>query len=477
MRTQTRVADVWTSDATRRFVHTAAGAHRDERAEMELVRVYPEFRGQSIIGFGGAITEAAASVYAGMPDETRQALIAAYFGPEGNAYTLCRTHVQSCDFSLGSYTYLHRPWDRGIRHFSLSRDLRYLVPMLRDATAADPRLQLLASPWSPPSWMKTNHLMRGGGHLKPGYRRMWAHMLARYAAEYRALGLPVTRMTLQNEPQARQLWESCLMSASDEVALARELRPALDAQGLTDVRILMWDHNKERIIDRCLEAFGTREMQTDAEDAAEAQEARVVDGVAFHWYTGDHFEALREAARRWPDREFIMTEGCCEFSREEDDEVRLAEHYAHDLIGDLEAGVRGWIDWNILLDAQGGPNHTRNFCSSPIWFDGATGELHLTASYSWIGHVTRFVQPGAVHLLTSRYTGDIETTSFENPDGSHVCVLLDRFDWPQDITLYEEGWALPLHLEPHSVTTVRWIPDAQERQSSSAAICSDATER
>ncbi len=185
---------------------------------------------------------------------------------------------------------------------------------------------------------------------------MWADMVARYVSAYRDEGITIQQLTVQNEPAAVQTWDSCIFSGVEEAEFAcRYLRPALDRAQHSDVKINVWDHNKEKILERAAESFSVE----GARD--------VIDGIAFHWYTGEHFDALAEVHRQYPDKALIFTEGCVEYSRfEAENQIQNAEMYAHDIIGDFNAGMNGFIDWNLILDRQGGPNHVGNYCDAPV---------------------------------------------------------------------------------------------------------------
>ena len=210
--------------------------------------------------------------------------------------------------------------------------------------------------------------MKYGGRLKRNSYDIWARMIVETIAAYLAEGVPIGRITVQNETQARQTWESCLYTAEQEADfLTNHLKPALVRAGLGDVKVFVWDHNKEGMLDRA------RSIMRDSKCA------KAVDGIAFHWYSGDHFDALR-ATRDLvgPDRELIFTEGCDFYSAGDPYwELPHAEHYAREIIGDLEAGANGIIDWNILLDSSGGPNHVGNFCDAPIMYDLEAKKLGL----------------------------------------------------------------------------------------------------
>ncbi len=414
--------------------------------EMKIIKVYADISGQEILGMGGAVTEAAAYTYAQMSENKKRELLSRYFGEAGNRYNFCRVPIQSCDFSLGNYSYIEDANDRELHTFSIERDKKYIIPLLLDAIKMNPDIQFLASPWSPPGFMKTNGEMNRGGKLKEEYRQMWADMICRYIREYRKEGIRITRITVQNEPAAVQSWDSCIYSAGEEAEFAaRYLAPALEREGLAEVKINIWDHNKEKVLDRAQESF-----------AVEGAD-KAVSGVAFHWYTGDHFEALAELRRRYPDKELIFTEGCVEYSRfANEDQISHAEMYAHDIIGDFNAGANAFIDWNIYLDEKGGPNHVGNYCDAPIMCDTKKDEVDVKRSYYYIGHFSRFVKPGARRILVSKYTKDLETAGFINPDGEKVVVVMNATDRDQSFTLSDGKESYGIEMRRHSIATFCW---------------------
>ena len=445
------------TDSTRRFACTQVHSSLAVREpEMQLVKVYAGIEFQRIVGFGAALTEASGYVYAQMSPAMQQQFAELCFGETGNRYSLARVSVQSCDFSLAPRAYVDDAADARLATFSIEDDFAYVIPLVMKACALNPSLEVLASPWSPPAWAKTNANMKYGGKLSRKHYATWANMIARFVLEYRALGIPITRLTVQNEPQAIQTWESCLFNAKQEGEfLSQYLKPALRAAGLDDVKVLVWDHNKERVLDRA------------AGMLANSQVAHAMDGVAFHWYSGDHFEALRIVRDAiGPDRELVFTEGCDAYSAGDPaSELPHAEHYAHEVIGDLEAGANAVLDWNILLDQQGGPNHVGNFCDAPIMYDTVECRLNVRLPFYYLGHFSRFIQPGAVRLLCSRYTTDLETCAFANPDGSRVLVVLNRTGRDIAFTL-AAGMSAVRGLSPrrvtnlvapaHSIQTVVW---------------------
>ncbi len=420
---------------------------------MRLVKVYPSIGYQRIVGFGAALTEASGYVFAQMGADDRERFLQTCFGKDGNRYSLCRLAIQSSDFSLIPRPYMAKR-DETLGSFSIDDDWAYVLPLVKAAQERNPSLKFLATPWSPPAWAKTNRTMKFGGHLRRSAYDIWARMVARTLSDYRDYGVNIGRITVQNEPQARQIWESCLFDAEQErVFLHEYLKPALADEGLSDVKTLIWDHNKESMLDRA------RSIMADPEAAQD------VDGVAFHWYSGDHFEALR-ATREiiGAERELIFSEGCdCFTAGDPSQELPHAEHYAREIIGDLEAGANGIIDWNILLNSAGGPNHVGNFCDAPIMYDVAERRMNIRLPFHYLGHFSRFIMPGAQRVLSTRYTTDLETCCFANPDGTLALVVLNRTGRTIDFNLAIAPDDRPcrmarLDAAPHSIQTIVTAP-------------------
>lgn len=422
----------------------------EKRPEMSLVKAYPDRTHQPILGFGAALTESAASVFAQMPDVVQDQFLQMSFGVEGSAYNLCRIHLQSCDFSLGSYAYIKKKHDTTLKTFSIKHERELTIPFIKccqeAARASGREMDFVAAPWSPPAFMKKNRSMVLGGKLRKKYASMWANVIAHAISEYANEGIKTSRVSVQNEPMARQTWESCIYSATEEADFAvNHLRPALDAAGLAHVQIMVWDHNKDNILERVDETLSC----PGAKDA--------IGGVAFHWYSGDHFEELAEAVRTHPGLDFIFTEGCVEYSRFADsNQEEKAERYAHDLIGNANAGACGFVDWNILLNEQGGPNHVGNFCEAPLMFNRESQELIVNRSYYYIQHFSRFVERGARHFLVSSYSDSLQCAGFVNPSGQRVVVVMNKNFWEQPFTLCEGNNVCDFKLGAHSIATFTW---------------------
>ncbi len=411
---------------------------------MHVVNIYPEVRYQKIRGFGGAFTEAAAHNYALMSSQRRQEIQEAYFSENGLNYNLGRLHMNSCDFALGNYTYIEEG-DNQLESFDISHDTKEIIPFIKEAQKnAANQLEFLMSPWSPPAFMKTNNDMNHGGSLKKEYYKTWADYYVRFIQEYAKQGIKIDYITVQNEPEAVQTWDSCTYSAEDESAFVRDyLGPALEKAGLLDVKIFVWDHNKEE---------GYERMKAVV---ADPDTRKYVSGAAMHWYTGDHFESIELILKQYPEMEVFFTEGCVEYSRFADSgEIDKAEMYAHDILGNLNAGISASFDWNLLLDEKGGPNHVGNFCAAPIMCDLKNDTFEKRLSYYYIGHFSRYIKPGAERIGYTRYTDKIEVTAFCNPDGQRVAVLLNKSKEAVKVTLREGKMGREIVVGANSIITV-----------------------
>ena len=398
---------------------------------------------QQIIGFGGAFTEAAAVTLDKMPLALRKEIMEAYFSPEtGNAYTVCRSHINSCDFSKGNYAYTEVDGDVELKHFTIARDRLSLIPMIQEAIdLSGGKLKLFSSPWSPPAWMKTNGQMNRGGKLRTEYRQAWANYYVRYIREYAQVGIPIWGLTVQNEPEATQSWDSCIYSAEEERDFVRDfLGPAIHSAGLGHIKLIIWDHNRDRMYERA-------KIVLD-----DPQAAHYVWGIGFHWYCGDHFDNVQLTHDAYPNKQLIFTEGCQE-SGPHNGSWDTGERYARSLIHDLNHWTGAWVDWNLVLDEMGGPNHVGNYCSAPIIADTQTSEVLYQSSYYYIGHFSRFIRPGARRVACAKTLDVLEATAFQNVDGTIAVVALNRSEQPIDLLLKIQGLQAPTSIPAHGIKT------------------------
>lgn len=413
----------------------------DREEEAFLVNVYDEVTYQEVIGFGAAFTEASAYCYSLLTDENKEKFIKLYFDDEdGIGYNLGRIHMNSSDFSLGNYSCCENESET-LEGFNIERDKQYILPLIKDANKTKV-CKMLVSPWSPPAWMKTNKEMNHGGKLLAQYRDAWALHYAKFIKAMRAEGVDIQYVSVQNEPNATQIWDSCCFNGEEERDFVKNhLGPTLEKEGLSDVKLLIWDHNKERVYDRSKVVYDDKEA------------SKYVWGTAFHWYSGDHFETLEMVRKQYPDKKLIFTEGCVEAKVDYGFELN-AERYAHDIIGNFKHGMNGFIEWNLLLDELGGPNHVKNYCDAPMRCDSKTGELFVRPAYYYIGQFAKFIKEDAVRIGSSCYTDKLETVAFKNKDGSLVLNVLNRQDDELPFTLRYDGNLNEFTAPAHSLTTL-----------------------
>lgn len=423
----------------------AFSSHVDCDIERPLINVYPEIKYQTFEGFGGMFTEAAAYCVKNAGGNNGDKIIEDLFGDSGLRYCCGRVHLDSCDASLSNYSAMTDADDLEFKSFSLKRDEEYLIPMIKKAQEVSNKpLNLMISPWSPPAFMKTNGEKNHGGQLKPEYYAMWAKYICLFIKEYQKKGINFSMLSLQNEPKATQTWDSCLFSASEERDyLKNYLIPELKEQGLSDIEILIWDHNKERSLERALETINTNEMR------------ECISGIAVHWYSGDHFEQLAMIHKVFPEKRIVFTEGCVEYSRfDRDDHLSHAQMYAHDIIGDLNNGIDCFIHWSLIFDQNGGPNHVNNLCEAIIMCDTDKKEYIKTLPYYYIAHFSRYIQPGAVRIGFSKFDDSLEVTAFLNPNNERILVILNKNRFAVPFVLREGDNVSELEIPGDSIATI-----------------------
>lgn len=411
------------------------------------ISINPDEKFQTITGFGGSFTEASASLLNKLSKENRKKILEAYFGETGAKYSLTRTHISSCDFSLTNYTYAPVKDDTSLIHFSIKEDMDDIVPMIKDAMAiSKDGFKIIASPWTAPPWMKDNKDWRGG-KLLPQYYDTWALFFSKYVNAYKSEGINIWGLTIENEPLGcGNNWESMHYTPQEmNDFLKNHLSPKLKADG-HQLKVLGYDQNRDVL----------KQWADGMYDDAESKD--LYDGMAIHWYasTYDYFgEALQYTYQKAPGKHIIQTEGCIDaqvpkwkddkwyWSKEAtdwgwtwapDDQKYLhpkyapVHRYAGDMIGCLNNWVDGWVDWNMVLNKQGGPNWFKNWCIAPIIVDEEKDEVYFTPLYYTMVHFSKFMRPGAVKIGCEINNKDLMTTAVKNPDGSIVLVIFNPTD-------------------------------------------------
>ncbi|PWT71892.1 MAG: glycosyl hydrolase [Bacteroidetes bacterium] len=405
---------------------------------------------QTFMGVGGALTDAAAETFAKLPKQKQDEILQQYYDPvKGIGYTVGRTNINSCDFSSYSYTYIKEN-DKDLTSFSIDRDRKYKIPLIKQAmTAAGGSLTLFVSPWSPPAFMKDNNDMLHGGKLLPAYAQSWANYYTKFIDAYQKDGIPIWGLSIQNEPMAKQTWESCIYTADEERDFIKNyLGPTMQKAGFGDKKIIAWDHNRDLIYQRASTILNDPEA------------AKYVWGIGFHWYEdwtggGKIFDNVRRVHEAYPNTNLIFTEGCPErFNSQQLKDWKWGEVYGRSMINDINNGSVAWTDWNILLDEKGGPNHAGNFCFAPVHANTRTGELTYLNSFYYIGHVSKFFRPGAKRIISSSSRGQLLTTACINPDGKVAVVVMNQSDEKIPYRLWIKGRAAEVTSLPHSMQTL-----------------------
>ncbi len=450
---QNKVAIYTTSENTpNRFAYTESLSFEKSEQPLETqicIFVNTKKKFQTFLGIGGAITDSSAEVFAKLSDAKQKEFLEAYYSDKnGIGYTLARTNIHSCDFSSNSYTYIAEG-DKGLETFSIAHDLEYRIPLIKKAIAVAGKLTLYASPWSPPAFMKTTNSMLQGGKLKPEYYQSWANYYAKFLKAYEKEGISIWGLSIQNEPMAKQRWESCIYTAEEERDFLKNyLGPTLKNEGLSKKKIIVWDHNRDLIFQRATTIFD------------DPTASKYAWGIGFHWYetwTGGEpmYDNIKKVAETYPEKNLIFTEGCAEsFSPEKYQFWANGEKYGKSIINDFNSGCVAWTDWNILLDEKGGPNHVGNFCFAPVHADTNSDQLIFTPSYYYIGHFSKFIRPKAKRINSVSSRSQLLTTSFKNNTGSTVTIVMNTSNFEVSYKLYVDDKTTSITIPSHGIQTL-----------------------
>lgn len=521
-----RVLDITvTSEAGQKLASVPTVEFRPGSAAGVSIAIDPADVQQTIDGIGSSFTESSAFVLAHLEPERRREVMQRIFGVEGANFTLTRTHIGSCDFSVeGRYAYQDSPDatftiapDRAgfnpATYPGIKDETYDLLPMIQEAieikrAQGDEPPRLIASAWTAPPWMKdtgewftpgspANNWQGTGGSLLPEHEQTYAGYLVEYLDAYNREGVEFWGITPVNEPHGNSgSWESMHFTAESQNQFIKEhMGPALKGGGHGDVNVLIYDQNRP-------------DMQTWADAIfGDPDTAPFVYGMAIHWYghTEDVFAGEIQAVReRYPQFPIIHTEGCIDnlgteapptgiadrdgwqetdwfnndafwWNRNATDWGYTAEwaggganhpmyvpvhRYARNIIGSIDAGVTGWIDWNVVLDAQGGPNHVGNFCGAPIMIDTDSGFVYETPIFHVLAQFSRTIRPGdrALGVTTNRAVLDadaLHACATLNADGIVAIQVLNTTKQPIDYTLELQDHTASVTIPANAVQTVR----------------------
>lgn len=420
------------------------------------ITLNPEEQFQTITGFGGSFTESSAHLLYKLSEANRKKILDAYFSEEGANYSLTRTHINSCDFSLSNYAYAMKTDDKNLDSFSIDADRNDLIPMIKEAMKiSKDGFKIISSPWTAPPWMKDNNDWRGG-KLLPQYRQTWALYFEKYIKAYHSEGINIWGVTVENEPLGNSNnWESMHFTPEEMTEFVKDfLGPHLEKNGLDSIKIFGYDQNRGEELEKWANVMYKDEASS-----------KYFDGMAVHWYasTYDFFPAsLQHTHKLAPKKYLINTEACVDaevpkwkddkwyWSKEATDwgwdwatekekylhpKYAPVNRYANDIIGCLNNNVDGWIDWNMVLNKQGGPNWFKNWCTAPVIVDEEKDEVYFTPLYYTMAHFSKFIRPGAVRIGCKLNHKDLIATAVKNPDGTIAVVIFNPTDEVQAIEI------------------------------------------
>jgi glucosylceramidase len=420
------------------------------------ITLNPDEKFQTITGFGGAFTESSAYLVNKLSEANRKKIMNAYFGVDGANYSLTRTHINSCDFSLKHYAYAMVDGDKNLEHFSIEEDKNNnLIPMILQAKAiSKDGFKIIASPWTSPPWMKDNKNWVGG-KLLPEYYDTWALYFSKFIDAYKKEGIDIWGVTVENEPHGNgNNWESMLFSPQEMTNFVQNnLGPKLENDGKSNIKILGYDQNRAGIKEWVDEMY---------KDEASS---KYYSGTAVHWYESTYEvfpEDLQYAHNKAPNKYLIQTEACIDsevphwqddawywkkeatdwgwdWASEKDKYLHPkyapVNRYAVDIIGCLNNWVDGWVDWNMVLDTKGGPNWFKNWCVAPVIVNPETDEVYFTPLYYVMSHFSKFMRPGAVKIGCTIDHKELVATAVKNPDNSIALVVFNPTDKIQNLEI------------------------------------------
>ena len=463
-------AEVWvtTPDRTELLHQRASVAWRSDAATepaVATITVDPGTSYQSMAGFGASLTDSSAHLIAAMPDDEREATMRRLFDPvDGLGISLLRQPIGSSDFTAAAehYTYDDVPageTDLALERFSVAHDEAEILPLLREALAINPELTVIATPWSPPAWMKTTGTLIGG-QLRddPAVYDAYARYLVRFVQEYAAAGVPVAMLTVQNEPQNRYPagYPGTDLPAAQAAEVVSRLVPALRAAGL-DTGVLGYDHNWAL-------------SPTDAGAADADYPAAMLDGpagpllagTAFHCYAGDP-SAMAAVHAAHPTTEVWLTE--CSGSRgadvsaDDDFAGSLAWHARTLEIGATRSWSRSVVTWNLVLDERGGPHLGGCTTCTGLLTLADDGTVSMSPEAYALGHLSRFARPGAVRVASTSDGGSqLLDVAFTNPDGSNALMVHNPGDAESSFAIAVGDRHLDYTLPGGALATFVWPP-------------------
>ncbi|MBU2996653.1 hypothetical protein KO500_09410 [Cellulophaga baltica] len=465
-----------------------------EELKQVNLELQPNKTYQKYYGFGASFTESSAWNLATIPVAKRKEVMTKLFSPtEGAGFSLTRTHINSSDYSNTHYTYVE-DGDKDLSTFSIAEDLKGftgdendqvrgvalvtpgydLIPMILEASnipGAD--FKIIASAWSPPSWMKTGETApMTNGSLLPKYYGLWANYLSKYITAYAEKGIAIWGLTPQNEPLHYHdaQWDSNGFEPKQGRDFLRDyLGPQLVKDGHLNIddldaslHVLLYDHNKSNMIDYVTPTYEDPEA------------SKYAWGTAFHWYANSELEEnnyyageITKLKEKWPNKAIIHSESSIDIDA--NDPIgqywRLStdyagkfipfETYAYDIISDLNHGTQGYVEWCSILSDKGQPNPYNNFNSAPVLINPETDEVIYTPLYYLLSHFSKFIRPDAERIaLDGEQVDGIIYTAAKNTDGSIAVVIFNKNEEDVEVSINLETELYTTKIAPRAMQTI-----------------------
>jgi glucosylceramidase len=396
--------------------------------ENNVIRIYEDEVITNYLGMGGAITPASAYNYSLLNEELKNNFINDCYSSNGLNYNIGRIAIGSCDFSNTSYEYTNK---KDLSDFNIDEDRKYVIPMLRDIKTIK-EIDLIASPWTPPRFMKDNKRLTIGGKLKKKYYDLYSTYLCKYIDEYKNEGFNIAYLTIQNEPLTMQTWESCVFTLDEQKDFI--YNHLLDK--LNDTKVLLFDHNKEDIFNIFKYLYNDNKK---------------VAGLAMHYYSGKHYNNIRLIRKYYPNTLLVNSESCCGYSKyDEKSWIRDAEIISTEMINDFNNGLNMYLDWNILLDYYGGPNHKKNYCKSPIILNEDNSNYIKSPIYYYLYHISKHSIDSNI-IENSIYNDLLVLSTIK--DNRVVVTILNNSDDIKEYNLIVDNEYISDKINKHSIIT------------------------
>ena len=410
-----------------------------------VIEVNENQRFQTMEGFGYCLTGGSAELLRAMSAPARARLLRELFGhgPDDIGVSYLRVSLGASDLDAAVFSYDDLPagqTDPTLARFSLAPDEQHLIPVLKEILAINPKISLLASPWSPPTWMKTNGATKGGS-LKPEFYDAYARYFVKYLQGMRAHGITIGALTVQNEPLHPGNNPSLLMLAEQQAAfIGQHLGPALRRAGL-QTRLICYDHNADKP-EYPLTVLGN------------AAAYPYVAGSAFHLYAGT-IDALSRVHDAYPDKDLYFTEQWTGAKSKFAD--NLGWHVKNLEIGAPRHWARAVLEWNLAADPAQNP-HTPGGCTECLGaLTLAPGDqVTRNVAYYTVAHASKFVPAGSVRVASSGGSGTLPNVAFRTPAGGHVLLVQNDQPTAQTFAIRQAGRAAQTTLPPGAVATYVW---------------------